>query len=113
MALYSVWDWNKNLYRVYSNTTPVSVGVDPQPPRPSGMHFLGAVPYEHAKVLPSAVNLMGLSHVPRGEIVREAASVKELLGLGEDADGKSFTSTLLVAAAGAIVGYVIARTVRR
>lgn len=113
MALYSVWDWNKNLYRVYSNSTPVSVGVDPNPPRPNAVHLLGAVPYEHAKVLPPAVRLMGLSHVPRGEVVRDAASVHELLGLSGDAEGSGFGRTLLVAAAGAIVGYAVARMVRR
>jgi len=112
MALYSVWDWNKNLYRTYVNATPVSVGVDPQPPRPNSVHLLGAVPYEHAKVLPSGVRFMGLSHVPRGEIVRDAASVKELLGLGDESGGRSALGTAAIAAAGIVAGYVIARMMR-
>ena len=113
MALYSVWDWNKNLYRVYSNATPVSVGVDPQPPRPSGVHLLGAVPYDHAKVLPAGTKALGLSHVPRGEIVRDATSVKELLGLGDEPGNRSAWSTVAIAAGGVLVGYVVARMVRQ
>lgn len=112
MALYSVWDWNKNLYRVHSNATPISVGVDPKPPRPAAPHQLGAVPYEHAKVLPAGTRFMGLSHVPRGEIVREAASVKELLGLGEEPGEMSWGRLLLVGVAGAVAGFAFARAIR-
>lgn len=109
MALYSVWDWNKNLYRVYADAVPVSVGVDPQPPRPRSVPLLGAIPYEHAKVLPSATRFMGLSHVPRGEVVREAASVRELLGLGGEPGSNSVWTLAAIAVTGLVVGYVAGR----
>lgn len=107
MALFSVWDWNKNLYRVYADSAPVSVGVDPQPPRPRSVPLLGAIPYEHAKVLPPATRFMGLSHVPRGEVVREAASVRELLGLGGESGSRTLWGTVVVAAVAATAGYFL------
>lgn len=112
MALYSVWDWNKNLYKVYADSRPVSVGVDPQPPRPSNVHLLGAVPYESCKLLPAGTRFIGLSHVPRGEIVRQAGAVNELLGLSGDDGGRSLFGTVAIAAASAAAGFIVARWVR-
>lgn len=109
MALYSVWDWNKNLYRVYADQRPVSVGVDPEPPRPTNVNILGAVPYDAAKTLPVGVKFMGLSHVPRGEIVRDARSTLEMMGLGNDAGGTSTKLVAGVAIAGVLFGYMVAR----
>jgi hypothetical protein len=80
MALYSVWDWNRNSYRVYSTTSPVSVGDDPVPPRPTGTHVLGADPDADVKPLPSGVRLIGRSHLPKGEIRRAPR------GLGDNGD---------------------------
>jgi hypothetical protein len=109
MALYSVWDWNKNLYRVHADTLPVSVGVDPSPPQPTGVHLLGAIPYDHAKVLPPAARFMGLSHVPRGEVVRSATNLKELLGLGAEPGSSSVWTFAAIATAALVVGYVAGR----
>ncbi len=112
MALYSVWDWNKNLYKVYADQRPVSVGVDPQPPRPTNVHLLGAVPYDACKLLPPGTRFMGLSHVPRGEIVREAGNVRELMGLGDSDGGPSLFGTIAIAAASAAAGFIVARWVQ-
>jgi hypothetical protein len=112
MALYSIWDWNKNLYRVHSNATPVSVGVDPNPPRPGALHLIGAIPYEHAKVLPTGTRFMGLSHVPRGEVVRDATSVKELLGLGDDAAANGRWKLAACVVAGLVAGYFVGKVAR-
>jgi hypothetical protein len=112
MALYSIWDWNKNLYRVHSNTTPVSVGVDPSPPRPGALHLIGAIPYEHAKTLPAGTRFMGLSHVPRGEVVRDATSVKDLLGLGDDAASGERWKLIACAAAGLVAGFFVGKVMR-
>ena len=112
MALYSVWDWNKNLYRVYADQRPVSVGIDPEPPRPGNVNILGAVPYEACKLLPNGVKGMGLSHVPRGEIVRDERGPLQAVGLGSDASGSSPRLLVGVAIASAVVGYVIARWVK-
>lgn len=109
MALYSVWDWNKNLYKVYADQRPVSVGVDPEAPRPSNLHILGAIPYDAAKTLPANVRFMGLSHVPRGEILRDTRSTVELMGLGSDATGTKPGIIAGVAVVGVLVGYLIAR----
>jgi len=109
MALYSVWDWSKNLYKVYADQRPVSVGVDPEPPRPRNPNILGAVPYEDAKTLPANVRFMGLSHVPRGEIVRDARSTVELLGLGSEAGGTRPGTLAGIALASALLGFMIAR----
>lgn len=69
MALFSVWDWDRNAYRVYQTRAPASVGDDPEPPRPDH-HPLGAVPDIDVKVLPSGARFMGYDHQARGEIVR-------------------------------------------
>lgn len=80
MALYSVWDWNRNAYRVYSTRKPVSVGDDPIPPRPSGLTSLGADPDHDIKPLPSGVKFLGYSHLARGEVRRMPD------GLGDNGD---------------------------
>ena len=80
MALYSVWDWNRNAYRVYSTRRPVSVGDDPIPPRPTGLSPIGADPDEHIKPLPAGVRFMGYSHLARGELRRMPQ------GMGDNGD---------------------------
>ena len=83
MALYSVWDWDRNSWRIYKTKAPVSVGEDAIPPKPAGTTALGADPDTHAKPLPSGARFMGYSHEARGEIRRAAA------GLGGDDAGRS------------------------
>ena len=86
MALYSVWDWRRNLYRVYRTDRLASVGEDPVAPRPSGTSPIGADPDSHVKPLPSGARLVGYSHVARGEI-RRASS-----GLGDTGDDAGIVS---------------------
>lgn len=89
MALYSVWDWDRNAYRVYSTKTPVSVGDDPLPPKPSGLGAIGADPDTHLKPLPSGARFLGYSHLARGELRRMPR------GLGDNGDDAgAATSTL-------------------
>lgn len=70
MALYSVWDWNKNAYRVYQTPGATSVGDDPKSPVPAGLHHLGADPDTQVNVLPRGARFMSYSHIARGEIRR-------------------------------------------
>lgn len=88
MALYSVWDWNRNSYRVYSTPTPVSVGDDPVPPKPSGISPIGANPDSDVKPLPPGARFVGYDHLARGEIRRMSSGFGDL---GDDAgNGGSF-----------------------
>ena len=70
MALYSVWDWDKNAYRVYQTPGAASVGDDPKSPVPVGAHRLGADPDTQVNVLPRNARFLNYSHVARGEIRR-------------------------------------------
>ena len=85
MALYSVWDWNRNAWALYRTKAPVSVGDDPIPPRNSST-VLGACPDDDIKPLPSGAKLIGYSHVARGEVRRKPRS---LMDLGDDAGRQS------------------------
>lgn len=80
MALYSVWDWDRNSWRVYRTKAPVSVGLDAVPPKPKGTSVLGADPDTHAKALPGGARFIGFSHVARGEVRRHSN------GLGDAGD---------------------------
>ena len=108
MALYSVWDWNRNAYAVYSTPKRVSVGDDPVPPRPKGLSKLGASPDDDVKPLPSGAKLIGYDHFARGEIRRRSG----LFGVGDDGgQGGGASSPLFMflaggaTAAGAIYAY--------
>lgn len=79
MALYSVWDWDRNSYRVYQNPRPVSVGDDPVSPKPVVTSALGADPDTQINVVPQDAKFMGYSHVARGEVRRLSG------GLGDSA----------------------------
>ena len=70
MALYSVWDWDRNSWRIYQTPAHVSVGDDAHPPRPSNVSPIGADPDTQVKPLPSGAKLQGFSHVARGEVRR-------------------------------------------
>jgi len=99
MALFSVWDWDKNSWAVYRNGDSVSVGDDPKPPKPTGTSPLGADPDTHVKLLPSNAKFTGYSHVARGEVRRHAS-----LPLGLDEPAQSDTVKYV---AGAVVGSVL------
>lgn len=78
MAFFSVWDWNRNAYRVYQTPSPVSVGDDPKSPKPLVTSSIGADPDAQVSVVPSDGRLVGYSHLARGEIRRVSG------GLGDD-----------------------------
>lgn len=99
MALFSVWDWDKNSWAVYRNGDSVSVGDDPKAPKPTGTSPLGADPDTHVKPLPSNAKFSGYSHVARGEVRRHAS-----LPLGLEEPGQS---DVLKYVAGAVVGSVL------
>ena len=71
MALFSAWDWNVNQFRIYETPQIASIGDDPEPPRPTKMSILGAVPDKDVKLLPARAAFRGLSATPVGEIVRD------------------------------------------
>lgn len=101
MAFYSVWDWNRNSYRVYETRTPVSVGDDPKAPKPSVSNPIGADPDTDANPIPSGARLVGYSHFARGEIRRMPTSI-----LGDNGDdgassGSWFTHPVVMFMAGA------------
>jgi len=75
MALYSVWDWGHNAYRVYHTPRVVSVGDDPVSPKPSSMSALGADPDTQVHTVPSDAKFIGYSHVAKGEIRRVAGGL--------------------------------------
>lgn len=105
MALYSVWDWNRNNYRVYTTPTHVSVGDDPVPPKPLDISPIGANPDSDIKPLPPGAKFIGHDHFARGEIRRLPAGLADL---GDDAGtgGGFWTQPWVMFAAGA--GTVIA-----
>jgi hypothetical protein len=82
MALYSVWDWDRNTWAVYRDARPVSVGDDPTPPRPASVGPLGADPDTQMKPLPSDARFVGYDHMCRGEV--RVKSSGPLSGLGID-----------------------------
>lgn len=82
MALYSVWDWDKNSWAIYRDSLPVSVGDDPKPPRPQRVSRLGADPDTQTKPLPSGARFVGYDHMCRGEVRTRPTGA--LSGLGID-----------------------------
>lgn len=81
MALYSVWDWDRNTWAVYRDRRTVSIGDDPKPPKPV-VGPLGADPDTQVKPLPSDASFVGYDHVCRGEVRRRPSG--PLAGLGID-----------------------------
>lgn len=96
MAFYSVWDWDRNVYRVYRTNTPVSVGDDPVPPKPLSTSPIGADPDTQIKPLPLGARFVGYSHMARGEIRRAGTGF-----LGGDDGGKPLPTWLLLTAGAA------------
>lgn len=105
MAMFSVWDWDKNAWAIYRNRDAVSVGDDPKPPKPVGTSPLGADPDMHVKPLPSNARFAGYSHVARGEIRRHASLP---LGLDEPADS-NVVKYALGAAVGSLLTWMLLR----
>lgn len=81
MALFSVWNWDRNAWAVYQNGQTVSVGDDPKPPRPSNVSPLGACPDTQVNPLPPDARFVGFDHACRGEVRRLGDSVGDALGL--------------------------------
>lgn len=105
MAFFSVWDWNRNAWRIYQTSTPVSVGDDPAAPKPSMNNPIGADPDTQVKQLPPGATVVGYDHLARGEIRREPASLLS----GADDSGIPFWKKPLVmfAAGAAAVGALV------
>lgn len=82
MALYSVWDWDRNSWAIYRDARPVSVGDDPKPPRPTNVSPIGADPDTQVNLVPSDARFIGYDHMCRGEVRRRGNSA--LSGLGID-----------------------------
>jgi hypothetical protein len=80
MALYSVWDWDRNAWAVYRDKRPVSVGDDPKAPKPSNVSAIGADPDTQVNLMPSDARFIGYDHMCRGEVRRRSES--SLSGLG-------------------------------
>lgn len=102
MALYSVWDWNRNSYRVYTTPTPVSVGDDPVPPAPTDVGPIGANPDSDVKPLPPGAKFIGYDLNARGEIRRLPTSFTDL---GDDAGsgGSFWMQPVIMFSAGVLV----------
>lgn len=107
MALYSVWDWNRNSYRVYTTPKHVSVGDDPLPPKPTGISPIGANPDTDIKPLPAGTKFIGYDHFARGEIRRMPSSFADL---GDDAGtgGSFWTRPWVMFAAGVVTTFWVA-----
>jgi len=102
MALYSVWNWDRNAYGIYTTPAHVSVGDDALPPKPIVDSPIGANPDTDVKPLPGGAAFMGWDHLPHGEIRRLPNS---MMDLGDDAGAISGVtgSPWLMFAAGASV----------
>ena len=110
MALYSVWDWDRNAYAIYRTKTPVSVGDDPTPPKASGpTSGLGADPDVGVKPLPRGARRIGYSQVARGEIRRHSRHPADL---GDDAGSAGATRWAIPLAAGIGIGYAASRLMK-
>lgn len=105
MAFFSVWDWPHNAWRIYQTSSPVSVGDDPTPPKPSVSNPIGADPDTQLKPLPPDAKLVGYEHLARGEIRSERTSLLS----GTDETGVPFWKSPLVmfAAGAAAVGALV------
>lgn len=101
MALYSVWDWDRNAWAVYRDGRRVSVGDDPTPPRPIDVSPLGADPDTQLKVLPNDARFVGYDLMCRGEARVRPQGVLSGLGLSlpETDDLKKYVGGAVVGAA--------------
>jgi hypothetical protein len=104
MALYSVWDWDRNAWAVYRDARPVSVGDDPKPPRPANVSQLGADPDTQMNPLPSDARFVGYDHLCRGEVRRRGDGPLSGLGLSMPS-GDDLTKYLIGGAIGAAIAW--------
>ena len=109
MAMYSVWDWNRNAWRIYSSSTPVSVGDDPTPPRPTNISPIGANPDTDVKPLPSGVKFMGYDHLARGEVRRATRGLFDLSGETDTTATPWWKQPLVMFGAGAVAAWAYIR----
>lgn len=105
MALYSVWNWDRNNWEVYRDARPVSVGVDSKPPKPSDVNTIGVDPDTQMNPLPSDARFMGYDHTCRGEI--RVAPKGALSGLGAAISEAGGTQKFVAGMATGIVLYLI------
>ena len=84
MALYSVWDWDRNARAVYRDSRTVSVGDDPKPPKPARVSAIGADPDTQLNPLPPGARFVGFDHMCRGEarVRPDGMLTSALSGLG-------------------------------
>jgi len=101
MAFYSTWDWNRNAWKVYRTSDPVSVGDDPKPPKPSNLHVLGADPDTQMKPLPFGAAFVGYDHIARGEIRAEGG-----LSLGDATSDTGLLHSMLILGVGIFVASI-------
>ena len=100
MALYSVWDWDRNAWAIYRNAQPVSVGDDPKPPKPLKISPLGADPDTQSNPLPSDAQFVGYDHMCRGEVRVQGGSLAALgIDMPSNDDLKKYVIGGLVGAA--------------
>lgn len=110
MALYSVWNWDRNNWAVYRDARPVSVGVDSKPPKPSNVSALGADPDTQMNPLPADARFVGYDHMCRGEV--RVANRSALSGLGLDFPDASDMKKYAVGAAVGVGAVLLYRGVR-
>jgi hypothetical protein len=101
VALYSVWDWNKNAWRIYATKKSVSVGDDPKPPAPTGISPIGADPDTDVRPLPFGAKFVGMSHLAKGEVRRLGSG-----GLGEASEDSFWSNPIVLIGLGAVAATV-------
>ena len=110
MALYSVWDWDRNAWQIYQTPKPASVGDDPVEHRPKASQ-LGADPDTGVKPLPRGATFLRYDHVPRGEVRRKPQSLTDV---GDDAGASSGSrKTWWWLAGGVGIGWALSSWLRR
>lgn len=110
MALYSVWNWDRNNWEIYRDARPVSVGVDAKAPKPSNVSALGADPDTQMNPLPSDAKFMGYDHMCRGEV--RVANSSVLSGLGLDVPDVSDLKKYAIGAALGFGAFALYRSLR-
>lgn len=112
MALYSVWDWDRNAWQVYQTNKPASVGDDPVAHKPKGLSAIGADPDTGIKPLPRGAKFLRYDHLARGEVRRRPGSLTDV---GDDAGAAQGggTSTWWILAGGVAIGWAVSSWLKR